>query len=383
MNYTIGKIDKVITAITIPGCIKSLIEKDKLEEIIKECREEKEKIRLSIMEEVFNAGDEQTLHLLIDKYQAVFIRLMDVLHVHQMANKKTNDYSSLLKILNHLLNELLNFLQIHYTKYTNNFQKAPFVIIEQFKKLFSAKISPLTARINRKMENEKLIKLIIEPLQIFIASDKLTYGEIYYMEIAINKLLEFEIVEPEKDCILAIKKQLISLNYNSPLLVTYFIKELEEIIIGEESVQGKLRILKYQLKEINQINEEPGIVLYAGYTSFKLQLLNWLNEEILFYTNEQVLISGLPAIISDDTKIHSSLSVAKLALIIRLLVIDKIIINRTIAPMLRVIARIFTSLQQENISFGSLETKYHSPDKATINAVRDMLFKWINILGKL
>jgi hypothetical protein len=51
--------------------------------------------------------------------------------------------------------------------------------------------------------------------------------------------------------------------------------------------------------------------------------------------------------------------------------------------MLRLAAKIFTTLQKEDISFGSLETKYHAPDKTTINAVRDILFKWINILGKL
>ena len=53
------------------------------------------------------------------------------------------------------------------------------------------------------------------------------------------------------------------------------------------------------------------------------------------------------------------------------------------APMHRVAAKIFTTLQKDDISFGSLETKYHAPDKTTINAVKDMLFKWINILGKL
>ncbi|MFR1445770.1 hypothetical protein ACLUYJ_19615, partial [Acinetobacter baumannii] len=84
-----------------------------------------------------------------------------------------------------------------------------------------------------------------------------------------------------------------------------------------------------------------------------------------------------------DSKIHTSLSVAKLAVIIRLLVVDKIIINRTVAPMLRIVGRTFSTLQKDDISIGSLETKYHAPDKTTINAVRDMLFKWINILGKL
>ena len=70
-------------------------------------------------------------------------------------------------------------------------------------------------------------------------------------------------------------------------------------------------------------------------------------------------------------------------MLLRLLVFDKIIIIRTVAQMLRVAAKIFSTLQKDNISFGSLETKYHAPDKTTINAVKDMLLRWINILGKL
>jgi hypothetical protein len=53
-----------------------------------------------------------------------------------------------------------------------------------------------------------------------------------------------------------------------------------------------------------------------------------------------------------------SSSVAKLALLIRIQVIDKIVINRAAAPMLRIVAKVFTSLQKVEISFGSLETKY-------------------------
>ena len=63
--------------------------------------------------------------------------------------------------------------------------------------------------------------------------------------------------------------------------------------------------------------------------------------------------------------------------------IDKIIVNRTVAPMLRTVAKMFTTLQREEISFGSLETKYHAPDKATIDVMKDMLHKWIHILAKL
>ncbi len=109
----------------------------------------------------------------------------------------------------------------------------------------------------------------------------------------------------------------------------------------------------------------------------------WIEVEIKFLENGNATQKEQTTQIDAGEKINTSLSVAKLALIIRLLVVDKIIINRTVAPMLRVISKMVTTLQKDEISFGSLETKYHAPDKATITAVRDMLFKWINILGKL
>ena len=117
--------------------------------------------------------------------------------------------------------------------------------------------------------------------------------------------------------------------------------------------------------------------------SLKEQINGWIDEEVKFLENVQLPEKVADKLNENEDKIHTSLSVAKLAVLLRLLVIDKIIINRTVAPMLRLAAKIFTTLQKDDISFGSLETKYHAPDKAIINAVKDLLFKWINILGKL
>jgi hypothetical protein len=64
------------------------------------------------------------------------------------------------------------------------------------------------------------------------------------------------------------------------------------------------------------------------------------------------------------------------------MVMDKIILNRVVAQVLRIIIRTVSTTQTENIGFSSFESKYHKPDKGTIIAVKDMLFRWINILNK-
>jgi hypothetical protein len=85
----------------------------------------------------------------------------------------------------------------------------------------------------------------------------------------------------------------------------------------------------------------------------------------------------------DEDKIQTSLSVSKLALLVRLMVIDKVITNRVVAQVLRVVIRTVATTQAVNIGFSSFESKYHKTDKGTISSVKDMLFRWINILNQL
>ena len=108
--------------------------------------------------------------------------------------------------------------------------------------------------------------------------------------------------------------------------------------------------------------------------SLKEQINDWTDEEIKFLENVQLPEKVADKLNENEDKIHESLSVAKLSVLLRLLVIDKIIIVRTVTQMLRVAAKIFTTLQKDDIFFGSLTNKYEAPDKATINAVKDLLF---------
>lgn len=179
------------------------------------------------------------------------------------------------------------------------------------------------------------------------------------------------------------RDRLYFMNFNEENFVMAEFERLNVISESATDKNEKLAALRLEHKRINQLP----ISHREGWTemmpSLKEQINGWINEEIRFVESGNYLPPATTDLAENSEKIQTSLSVAKLAVIIRLLVIDKIIINRNVAPMLRVVAKLFTTLQRDEISYGSLQTKYHAPDKVTINAVRDMLFKWINILGKL
>ena len=172
-------------------------------------------------------------------------------------------------------------------------------------------------------------------------------------------------------------------NYNHEAFLDAECERLIEKANGGTSDKQRIALLKLEQKTINQLP----VKLNWGYSDslppLKQQINNWINEEIKYLESGYAHHSSENKIEVSSEKIQTTLSVAKLAIIIRLLVLDKIIINRSVAPMLKIVAGVFTTLQRENISFNSLESKYHAPDKAAVNMVREMLFKWINILGKL
>lgn len=165
--------------------------------------------------------------------------------------------------------------------------------------------------------------------------------------------------------------------------VNYEVSRLYALENGAETAKQKVALLRYEQKLINQWPACNIQLRDVSKQTLCEQVNRWIDEEVKFLeAGHSTVVGGHGASDAGD-KIQTSLSVAKLAIIIRLLVIDKIIINRTVAPMLRIVARLFTTLQKDDISFSSLETKYDAPDKLAIASVRDMLFKWIKIIDKL
>lgn len=230
------------------------------------------------------------------------------------------------------------------------------------------------------LASESLPRALLDYLERFCLSEntEITYREMTYHQ----SLLEEMRLVPVAVTAAPVRERLYFLNFNEPAFVEEEFERLRRLVRLAETPKQKIGVLKLEQKRINQLKTKIHCAHTSYLSSLKEQVNNWINEEVCFlesgyYNSSPEQDNGYAE------KIHTSLSVAKLALIIRLLVVDKIIINRTVAPMLRIVAKLFTTLQKDEISFASMETKFHAPDKATIASVRDMLFKWIGILDKL
>jgi hypothetical protein len=78
------------------------------------------------------------------------------------------------------------------------------------------------------------------------------------------------------------------------------------------------------------------LLFFTESALLKEQVNTWIEEEIKFLQAESTISLPTKAAMEDEDKIQTSLSVSKLALLVRLMVIDKVITNRVVAQVLRV-----------------------------------------------
>ena len=280
------------------------------------------------------------------------------------------------------LKQTLDFIDSVFADNYSTIQKVPPSYLIISKEGISTQLNLLKEYLTQNESIDKsLADIIIQAVSRFLVNspDTISCDKLIYHKKLIGELLVEDLLVSSY----SIREKLYYLNFNEEKFIAYEYNRLQLISENLHGKNERINSLKLEQKCINQFTTKVKTSYSSVMPSLKEQMNGWINEEVKYW--ESGSFTELPPnnAALDESKIHTTLSVAKLALLIRLLVIDKIIINRTVAPVLRVVAKIFTTLQKDEISFGSLETKYHAPDKAAINAVKDMLFKWINILGRL
>lgn len=312
--------------------------------------------------------------------QLMLTKLLDkVSLVYSCSSVSINDNQS--GLLTQELLKALHFIQEYFGTYFDKNERVPDVLISFYKK----EINSLSETLRLKLTQSDLVDPLLTETLVnhfsgsFESSNIQVSYRLHFYEKELLRELSKE-VNPAND---NIRKLLYYYNFNSSAFVIYEFERLVNLLSAITSKSEKILMLRSELKSINQLPVRVNYYFDENMPSLKEQVSTWITEEIKYC--EAGHFSQAPNSTGTDleNKINTTLSVAKLGLLIRLLVVDKIIINRTVAPMLRTVAKTFTTLQREEISFGSLETKYHAPDKATIDVMKNMLHKWIHILSKL
>lgn len=321
-----------------------------------------------------------------DKEQ--FIRMVQLM-VTQLLDKVSSVTESkpelpekeALSVFTQMLLAIIYFIQEFFGNYFDKNEKIPSFLCIIYKNELIKLGEKLARSLDQSPEiNPALIHLLKDHSAeaVWMNRRHCNYKHFYYEKELLLQLLKENTLTD-----LSARSLLYYFNFNCSSFVIYEFDRLVELITQLPTKSEKINKLRAELKSINQLPSKINCCFDEDMPSLKEQVSTWIMEEIKYCEAGHFIQAPVNSTGESENKIHTTLSVAKLSLLVRLLVVDKIIINRTVAPMLRTVAKTFSTLQREEISFGSLETKYHAPDKATIDVMKAMLQKWIIILGKL
>lgn len=350
--------------------------------VLNESEDDQQTIRSMLIEDLIEKPNVMDKEQYVKVNQTLLIRILDKLFAYSQTRPLNENILLLYNTISQHLQSTLDFIEDFFSNYFDRNEKVPEPYISIAKENIKKQVKHLKHIVSKQKSTDTfLTSLVLDSIQHLLLDESIviTYSRLSYHKMLLNELLSQKVMQTSQ----SIMEALYYLNYNEDNFITYEYEWLKELTTELPTNQEKIAALRFEQKKINQLPLKPNCSYSPNMPSLKEQINGWIDEEVKFLENVQVLEKVTDKLNENEDKIHTSLSVAKLAVLLRLLVIDKIIINRTVAPMLRVASKIFTTLQKDDISFGSLETKYHAPDKATINAVKDLLFKWINILGRL
>ncbi len=286
--------------------------------------------------------------------------------------------------------ELLSFIERHFTKYFDQDAKAPEGYIAMVRKDVRVNIKKLQKALTSKNADPRLIDLLLYVLKKILDSNPdqgTTYRNVMYakeLQKEIFRLLEGQVDIPEIDE--SLRQIMYYLNYNSTKVLTYHAHYITSILENTETRTEKIEKLSFTLKKINQAQVKPGIRYNQHGPPLKDELNSYITEEIDYQERLQQLTTNSPDRPSDSFlhgfKLKFEASVAQLAYLLRIFIETKMILNNNLSQVLHFLVKYVITKRSETISYGSFRSKFYCVEIGTKESVRDLLLSLIYYIDK-
>ena len=355
---------------------------ERIGEIIHQSETESEKVPKLLVDGIVDRDSIRDKQQFVQVHQSMLIRLLNQLFTYQQAEESRQHVLTLYQTVGRHLEHTLNFIEDFFRNYFDRSEQVP----ASYFLLSTGELGRQLVLLKEKFENSAdldpvLSSILVSNFNRYCNGEKTgaTYDELLYQRELLKELLSDKTSASEA----SIREVLFYFNFNDDDYVAYLYKRLAVQIEDLSNRRDKVVALRYEQKIINQLRTKLKTIFNERMPALKEQVVAWIEEERRFFEMAPATEAPAKTETEPEDKIQTALSVARLALLLRLMVIDKIITNRVVAQMLRIVVKLVSTEKVEAISFRSLETKYHNPDRGTISAVKDMLFRWINILNRL
>ncbi len=343
------------------------------------------RVKQTFIHEVFTFEDERHLERYIQYHQQALIRLMD--HTAFSLNTESKDgQRSPDSIFYSSLEDLLTFVERHFTKYFDQDAKAPEGYIAIARKDAKTNARRLKKILVEKNTDPRIIELMLHVLQK-IAQCGPEHGATYRKVMYVKEMQKemFRLLERKtdiQDMDEELRQIMYYLNYNSVKVFAYHAHYITSLLEAGETRAEKLERLSLALKKVNQAQVKPDIRYNLHRGSLKEQLNSYISEEIDYLERLQQLSGNTTERPMDaflqGFKLRFDASVTQLAYLLKILIETKIILNNNLSQVLHFLVRFVTTKRSEAVSYGSIRSKFYNVETGTKESVRKMLLSMIH-----
>ncbi len=360
--------------------------------------EETERIKKAFVKKSFTSKKEKQMEFYIHYHQESIINLFDYVvsylgaynlePLHSMPEEYTRIH--LYQTVYLSLEQLLAFIERHFSKYFNQDAKSPESYRYIVHREIQEKVPDVRHRLEKKGIDKQLMAIALFPLDEFIEGvhrKEVSYRRLIYYKELLNELYELGDAQLENEKLnLQVCMVLCYLNYNANRFYKYCIQKISQYIQKQRSLSGQMEKLAYLLKLNNQIQVKPGFAYHPKAHTFQEQLSEWITEELHYLEKRQQLLNPYPANadepVQKNFKLKTDLSVPQLAYFLKLLIETGIIKNKNTLEVIRFTAGIIQTKNTENISWGGLRARFYQPQQHAVETIKDRVISFLNYIRK-
>jgi hypothetical protein len=363
VNYEFKHIEELVL-----GAVESLKSKGKsvaksVAKIQDTVRQESDRTQSSYALKMLEFESESQVIRSVQFHELKLVSLIDALY-DQLPDEA--------RILLTSLEDLIEFLRTSFEVQFRADFAAPITYRERALNFAKEVSNQLRQRWPNSTEDQTLEGVVQDCLANFIksGSTKASFARVEFIMSLCNTLTEVLLSDIKPD---RVRRLLMEYNFSEPKFSSYYIEFIERQLAQAQTLREQIEILAKALKDLNQtVSRLTPLDLKSG--SIRRDLLNWVGEELHFLetkTRIDRIQSSEPA--ANEFKLILDMSVAQLALLVKVLVDTSTIQNKNVSELLRFFAQIAKTKRSESVSYESLRIKYYNPEESTKEIVKIVL----------
>lgn len=365
-------------------------DQERIPEQLKQCVVLTGKFSSYLLEEIISIRQPEELTVFIHNVQASCTAISNKMFElnKQIQQQNEQSWQSAPTFFEQMLRNTEDFLQYtetHFSIYINREQNVSLHFYERYCMRIKHYLRLLKQQQKQHPMNDALMTCCMHFFNQFITpeatGDKRTCLLHYTEDLAIALANRFD--RPEKGIYDGAEQILLLMNFNHEQVIHYFINKLEQEVPKDEGAEIVHQYWHTQRKVLRQHYNSDGTGLYNDRKNIVQVLLQYTEEEIYQLQHTEYTPEASKQEHVNGKRLRFTLPVAQIAILLRLMVEAGLIKVPNHTAFLKDMAVLIQTEKAGSISADSLRNKYYTPERTSIEAVKDVLFGMIKNSHKL